>query len=660
MARAIEVPVVVKKGSLSRSIEGEALTAAKRLGGSGSRAVQPLGRMLGKIRADADEFTKSIEASNARVIAFGASVAVINGITRAFRELIISTVKVEKTLADINAVLNITQKGVEKFGDGIFKVARNTAQSFEVAAEAALEFSRQGLGTEETLKRVNDALILTRLTGLKAADSVKGLTAAVNGFGKAGLTTTQIINKLSAVDVKFAVGTDDLIDALSRAGAVAQDAGVSFDDLVAMVTVAQQRTARGGAVIGNAFKTIYTRLQDPRALNTLREVNVAVDDQAGAALSANRVLQNLAQTYDTLTRTQKASVDQHVAGKFQINILKAALGDLGKANSDYARAQQVSANATDQAIRKNEQLNKTSAALAAQTGVTVDQLMSKIGDIAVGPGIKNLLTTVNSLLESMSKGLDGDSMGAKFAKGLLKGIGGVLTGPGLILIGGVFIKLFKDLVVFGGKSLKNLLGLNNAAKQQAAIQQGIGQLLAKNVAYEQAMAAASGNVNKQQAITNSYLAAEVALRQKNATAMAGLAAGAYTGGFRVSGSGSMKRRGIPGFAPANDAIPNLIPLWGKGLSKMLYKPATKSVAGQIGTAKGAAVESLINRYIGQSRGLGSISTKGQGRIAAGADVSGGVFSGYDAVFSSIQGGLPTKDFFAPSLKEAELCIHGSR
>ena len=58
---------------------------------------------------------------------------------------------------------------------------------------------------------------LTRLTGLKAADSVKGLTAAVNGFGKAGLTTTQIINKLSAVDVKFAVGTDDLIDALSRA-----------------------------------------------------------------------------------------------------------------------------------------------------------------------------------------------------------------------------------------------------------------------------------------------------------------------------------------------------------------------------------------------------------------------------------------------------------
>ena len=352
MARPIEVPVVVKKGSLSRSIEGEATAAMHKLGRS-SGAVAPLGRMLGKIRADADEFTKSIEASNARVIAFGASVGVINGISNAFKSLIATTVKVEKSMADINIVLGASQSNLAKFGDGLFKVAKNTAQSFDVVAEAATEFARQGLSIEETLKRTNDALILTRLTGLKAAESVKGLTAAVNGFGKAGLTTTQIINKLSAVDVKFAVGTDDLIDALSRAGAVAQDAGVSFDELVALVTVAQQRTARGGAVIGNAFKTIYTRIQDPKALNALRSVKIAVDDVAGAALPANRVLQNLAQSYDGLNRSQKATVDQFVAGKFQINILKSVLGDLSTVNNEYNRAQQVSANATDQAIQKN-------------------------------------------------------------------------------------------------------------------------------------------------------------------------------------------------------------------------------------------------------------------------------------------------------------------
>ena len=558
MARPIEVPVVVKKGSLSRSIEGEATAAMHKLGRS-SGAVAPLGRMLGKIRADADEFTKSIEASNARVIAFGASVGVINGISNAFKSLIATTVKVEKSMADINVVLGASQSNLAKFGDGLFKVAKNTAQSFEVVAEAATEFARQGLSIEETLKRTNDALILTRLTGLKAAESVKGLTAAVNGFGKAGLTTTQIINKLSAVDVKFAVGTDDLIDALSRAGAVAQDAGVSFDELVALVTVAQQRTARGGAVIGNAFKTIYTRIQDPKALNALRSVGIAVDDIAGAALPANKILQNLAQSYDSLGRSQKASVDQFVAGKFQINILKSVLGDLSTVNNEYSRAQQVSANATDQAIQKNQQLNKTLAALATQGGVAIEELAKKVGDISLGPGMRNIITTFNELVEGMTRGLDGEGTGATFAKGLLKGVGGILTGPGLILIGGVFIKLFKDLSIFGVKSLKNLLGLNNASKQQAALQQGIGQLLATNLKFQQAIAAAEGNTAKQAAITSRFLAQEVAMRERAAAATSRMAAGAFAGGFGVSSAGVItrgaRRRGAPSFAPTG-GIPN--------------------------------------------------------------------------------------------------------
>ena len=129
MARAIEVPVVVKKGSLSRSIEGETQVAMRRLGSSG-QAVAPLGRMLGKIRADADEFTKSIEASNARVIAFGASVAVINGISNAFKALVKTTINVEKSLMDINVVLGASQGSLQKFGDGLFRIAKKTAQSF--------------------------------------------------------------------------------------------------------------------------------------------------------------------------------------------------------------------------------------------------------------------------------------------------------------------------------------------------------------------------------------------------------------------------------------------------------------------------------------------------------------------------------------------------
>ena len=626
MARAIEVPVVAKKGTLARSIEGEAATAFRNLGRS-SGAVAPLGRMLGKIRADADEFTKSIEASNARVIAFGASVGVINGISNAFKELVRVTVSVEKSLTDINVVLNANQSQLTKFGDGLFKVAKNTAQSFDVVAEAATEFARQGLSIEETLRRTNDALVLTRLTGIKAADAVKGLTAATNGFAKAGLTTTEIINKLAAVDVKFAVSADGLVEALKRTGAVAMDAGLSFDELIGMVTAAQQTTARGEAVIGNAFKTIFTRVQRPETLRTLRELKIAVEDASGAALPATQVLQNLANSYDGLSRSAKDAITQQVAGVFQINILKAAVSDLQKQNSIAARATAVSASATDEAAKKNEMLNQTIAALTTQTGLALTELAKKIGDIALAPGMRDLVGSFKALVEGTTGVLDGEGTGSTFARGLLKGIGNVLTGPGLIVIGGVFIKLFKDLTVFGMNSLKNLLGLNNAAKQQAALQQGIGTLLQTNTAYQTQMAAAAGNVNKQAAITQRFLQQEIAMRQQAAALTSGMAGAAFMGGFRVDKAGDLtkKRRGLRGMVPglAPTEVPNFMLLG--GAVNFLKRNNGQKASGVINNLEGAGREAVIMRSLGLHGGLGSsissLSTKGKGRIEAGPDIS---------------------------------------
>ena len=63
---------------------------------------QPLGRITGKV----NEFNKSLDASNARVIAFGASAGIIFGLQRAFSSLVTSTIEVQKSLQDINVILN--------------------------------------------------------------------------------------------------------------------------------------------------------------------------------------------------------------------------------------------------------------------------------------------------------------------------------------------------------------------------------------------------------------------------------------------------------------------------------------------------------------------------------------------------------------------------
>ena len=437
---------------------------------------QPLGRITGA----ADEFTKSIEASNARVVAFGASVAVIDSVKNAFSQLVVQTIKVEKALADINVVMGTSSKNLDKFGNSLFKIAKNTAQSFDSVASAATEFARQGLSMEETLKRTSDALVLTRLTGMKAADSVKGLTAAINAFGEAGLTTANIMNKLAAVDMAFAVSSEDLIDGLSRASAVAQDAGMNIDQLIGAITAAQQITARGGAVIGNSFKTIFTRIQRPQTIEQLEMLGVAVKDMQGNVIPAIKILENLAKTYDTLSQSQQSNIAQLVGGMFQINTLKAAMRDLGKENSITARAIQISSSATDEAVKKNEQLNKTLDALLTKTGLSLQKLAEQIGSITVGPGIEKILKAVNGLADGISNVLDGDSIGSTFANGFLKGLGNVISGPGAVLILGLVGKLFVDVAKFARTSIANFMGMTSEAQKQKAVQESILNLLRSN------------------------------------------------------------------------------------------------------------------------------------------------------------------------------------
>ena len=107
---------------------------------------------LGRISASASEFQKSMEASNARVIAFGASAGVIYAISSAFRGLLKSTVDVETALTEINSIFNLSASSMKTFSAGLFAAANSASVSFYDAAKAATEFSRQGLAVEETLK----------------------------------------------------------------------------------------------------------------------------------------------------------------------------------------------------------------------------------------------------------------------------------------------------------------------------------------------------------------------------------------------------------------------------------------------------------------------------------------------------------------------------
>jgi len=541
----------VPVGADTRPLENDisaALSKNYQLKGLNEKAFsQPLGRITGAV----DEFRKSLDASNARVLAFGASAGAIFAIQKGFENLIKTTINVQKNLTDINSILGLSAKNLSNFGDQLFKVAGQTGQSFETVSQAAVEFSRQGLGVEETLKRTRDALILTRLSGLDVVSSTQALTATINSFNKVALDSTQIVNKLATVDAAFAVSSADLADAISRVGSSADSVGVNLDQLVALVTSVQQTTARGGAVIGNSLKTIFTRLERTEVLDQLEALGIQARNLDGSFKPAIDTLTQLSQKFDGLSDSQRANVAELVGGVFQINILKAALGDLGKQYSIYNSALNTSANATDAAVKRNEQLNQTLSALINKTTTNFTKLAADVGGLTLTPAIEGVLGNINSALESFNLA-DAKGPGEKLAKGLLEGLGNYISGPGLALIGAVIGKLFINLAKFSGQAVGQILDINKGSQEQAQIQERINSILAQNPNLIQ------GILNKQVSLLEvenqilSVIKAQTIAREQAAAVSASLTAGLMGRGVTsVGGKISAKSGGfIPNFSSA--------------------------------------------------------------------------------------------------------------
>ena len=550
---AVQINVAASQAALVNSIQAGVNAYNQRFANQNqinlSINAKAFSQPLGRITGDVKDFEAALAASNARVIAFGASTAVLGAAIRGFKELASTTIEVEKNLADINRVLGLTTGGLQKFSTDLFDVAKQTASSFNDVSKAALEFSRQGLKVEDTLQRTKDALTLARLAGMSTGAAVDSLTSSVNGFASTGITTTQVLNKLVAVEQNYAVGAGDLAEALSRTGQAAQEAGVSIDQLNALVTSAQEKTARGGAVIGNALKTIFTRLQRSETLDQLEAYNIAVRDVQGNTLPAVSILQNFAAAYKNLADSQKAQLSEQVAGVYQVNILKAIVGDLNSQQSTYSKALKDGANATNEADLATAKLNQTLSALFSQTATGTQQLANNIGKVTFEPLAREAVNTANSVLQAFNEILEGEGIGSDFANGFLKGIRNLLGGPGAIAAFYTLFKLVQNSFTYLTSALPQIAGITTETQNRKNIEQAILQIMQQQGPLSQALAGNMGNEAAQaQLLLNAATARTAQMQQELALAQK-LAATLSSQGVTQRGGSGLIVKSSGGYIP---------------------------------------------------------------------------------------------------------------
>lgn len=171
-------------------------------------------------------------------------------------------------------------------------------------------------------------MMLSKLGALESAQATEYLTAILNGFQMEAKEAESVVSRLVSIDNIAATSAGEMATALQYSSAVANQTGVSFDRLAAMIATVSSRTRLSAEMIGQAFKTMFVRMESVKAgaidetgmsLNnvekTLTAVNIKLRDSTDSFRPLEDVIEDVSKKWNTLSEVQRAQIANAIAGK---------------------------------------------------------------------------------------------------------------------------------------------------------------------------------------------------------------------------------------------------------------------------------------------------------------------------------------------------------
>lgn len=260
---------------------------------------------------------------------FTAAQTTLQAISNAARDAYQWVYELDKTVTNIGVVTGYT-------GDQLDKVTQNAiagAKELRIAAndyaEGTLIFYQQGLGDDEVARRVEITAKAARAAGSSLEEMSSQLTAIWNTYKMTGDEMQRAASVGAKMAGDTAVDFSDIAEAMQTAAAPAEQMGVSYNSLAAIISTVGDTTQQSASVIGNAFKTIFSRFQQLKSEGTdgevtlnrvssqLQELGVNVLDSAGNLRNLDSVIAEVGNQWDSWSSKQQLAIAQLVGGTRQ-------------------------------------------------------------------------------------------------------------------------------------------------------------------------------------------------------------------------------------------------------------------------------------------------------------------------------------------------------
>jgi hypothetical protein len=186
---------------------------------------------------------------NARKVAeWAVSTAAIYGTLDQIRKGTQYIVDLNKELTNIQIVTGMSSEEVDSLASSYNKLASEMGVTTLEVAAGSTEWFRQGKTIAETTELMKSSLMMSKLGNMQAAEATQYLTSTLNGFKLEAKDAIGVVDKLTAIDNAMATSTAELASALQRSANSAQQAGVSFDELVSYIATVSSVTRKSSIV----------------------------------------------------------------------------------------------------------------------------------------------------------------------------------------------------------------------------------------------------------------------------------------------------------------------------------------------------------------------------------------------------------------------------
>lgn len=331
-------------------------------------------------------------------------------------------------MIEIQTVTLKTDDEIEELGDTLLKKAVDLKTSVSSITNTATALYRQGLSDEEVNERLDEIVKFSKVTKVKPEDATKLITVAMNsGMVK---SSSEAMDVITALGDSAATTAGEITKGMQKSIYAAKEAGVTYQQLVAMLTAITSKTQLPGTTAGTTLQTIFSRMnritsaedmfvdEDGTPVNmsdvaaALRNVGVDYTDRkTGKKRGDYNILSDLGKKWGGIDESQKSYIANLLAGTRQYSNFAALMQAFGSVdangNSEMDRFLKIgneSAGITDE---KNEVRMKSLAASMDLVRTSFDQLVDSMSNTDFATGFLDFLSTGIQGLTNFNNALGG-------------------------------------------------------------------------------------------------------------------------------------------------------------------------------------------------------------------------------------------------------------